>query len=221
MDNFIGNHVKFFAEWGQLITSGVFLTCLFLVYLLVRNNKYYLPNGVVSGLGVFLLFLIMLASSLVFARITQVKPGVMAIINQLEHLKEKAMPLSFRMVTDSSFHEIEEFRGKVVLLNFWATWCKPCLTEIPDLNQLQVDYKEKGLEVILISDEKQDRLLRFHDKNSMQINSGFVESFDWAAMGSERPVTFLINRDGIIVDYFTGAYDYPYFESQILKLLKE
>ncbi len=85
-----------------------------------------------------LLQLIMLASSLVCARITQVKPGVLAIINQLENVKGKAMPLSFRMVTDSSQHEIEEFKGKVVLLNFWATWCKPCLTEIPDLNQIAI-----------------------------------------------------------------------------------
>ena len=149
------------------------------------------------------------------------KPGVMAIINQLENVKDKAMPLSFRMVADSSEHDIEEFKGKVVLLNFWATWCKPCLTEIPDLNQLQLDYKDKGLEVIAISDEKRDRLLRFHDKHPMQINSGYVESFDWATMGSERPVTFLLNKDGIIVDYFTGAYDYPYFESQVLKVLNE
>lgn len=220
MENFIGNNVKFLADWGQLITGGIIVLCIIAIYFLGKNNRYNLPKGFLSIIATLLLLLIITASSLVFARITKVKPSVMVILNQLESVKGRAVPLSFRLVTDSSQQEIEDYRGKIVLLNFWATWCKPCLTEIPDLNKLQKAYKEKGLEVIAISDETQDRLQRFHAKNEMSINSGFVESFDWAQMGSERPVTFLLNTEGVIVDYFTGGYDYAYFESKIQKYLE-
>lgn len=219
MDNFIGNNVKFLADWGQLIMGSVIIVCIGIIFLMVRRNKYFLPNGLGSGLMVLVLLLITLISTMVFARITMVKPGVMAIINQLEDTKGKAKELSFRLVADNSLRTMEDYRGKVVLLNFWATWCKPCLTEIPDLNELQTAYRDKGLEVITISDEKRERLIKFHDKNEMLVNSGYVTSFDWATMGSERPVTFLVDKSGLILDYYTGAYDYQFFESKILEHL--
>lgn len=220
MENFIGNNVRFLANWGQFIAGGLIILCVIAIYFLGKNNRYHLPKGFLSIIATVFLLIIITVSSLVFARINKVKPSVMVILNQLESVKGRAVPLSFRLVTDSSQQKIEDYRGKIVLLNFWATWCKPCLTEIPDLNKLQKAYKEKGLEVIAISDETQERLLRFHAKNEMSINSGFVESFDWAQMGSERPVTFLLNKDGVIVEYFTGGYDYDYFESKIRNYLQ-
>jgi len=219
MDNFIGNNVKFLADWGQLIVGSVMVACICIIYLIVRRNKYFLPKGLGSGLMVLVLLVITLLCTLIFARITMVKPGVMTIIHQLEDTKGKAKELSFQLVSDNANRTIEDYRGKVVLLNFWATWCKPCLTEMPDLNKLQTTYRDKGLEVITISDEKRDRLLRFHEKNNMLVNSGYVTSFDWATMGPERPVTFLINKEGVILDYYTGAYDYQFFESKIVEHL--
>jgi len=220
MDNFIGNNVKFLAEWGQSIMALIIIICLTLIYLMVRKNKYFLPRGILPFLGTLFLILMILAATMVFARITKVKPGVMVIINQLESIQGRQMPLTFLTVADSLQKNITEYKGKVVLLNFWATWCRPCLTEIPDLNQLQNDYKNKGLEVIIISDEKRDRLLRFHEKNNLTVTSGYVEHFDWANMGSERPVTFLLNQEGVIVHYFTGAYDYAHFESKVKEYLR-
>ncbi|MEQ9593415.1 MAG: TlpA disulfide reductase family protein [Cyclobacteriaceae bacterium] len=219
MDNFIGNNVKFLALYGQPITALLILLCLIAIYFTVRRNKYYLPNSFLSGLGVTILFLLSVVFALVFARITMVKPGVMAIINQLEEVKEKAPALSFKLVRDDSPRQIEDYRGKVVLVNFWATWCKPCIAEMPDLNKLQADYRDKGLEIIVISDEKRDRLLRYHEKNEMTVNSGYLEQFDWAEMGSERPVTFLLDKNGVVQEYFTGAWDYEYFEAKVTPYL--
>lgn len=220
MDNFIGNNVKFLAEWGQSIMALIIILCLTLIYFMVRKNKYFLPRGVLPTLGTLFLVLVILTATLVFMRITKVKPGVMVIINQLESIQGRKMPLTFLTVADSLHKNISEYKGKVVLLNFWTTWCRPCLTEIPDLNRLQNDYGDKGLAVIIISDEQRDRLLRFHERNNLAVTSGYVKRFDWANMGNERPVTFLINQEGVIVHYFTGAYDYEHFEEKVLEYLK-
>ncbi len=219
MDNFIGNHVKLLAEWGQLIVGVIFLTCMITGFLTLRKNKYYLPKDFWAYLGTFGLLLLMMLCTLIFLRIQKVKPGVMAIINQLENVKGQSPPLTFSMVNDSGSVNIQDFKGKVVLLNFWATWCKPCLAEMPDLNRLHETYKDKGLAVIVLSDESRDRLIKFMEKKPMQVVSGFVTEFSWATMGSERPVTFLIDRKGVVVDYYTGAYDFEFFESEVSKLL--
>jgi peroxiredoxin len=62
---------------------------------------------------------------------------------------------------------LKELHGKVVLVNFWATWCPPCRKEIPDLQALYDQFKAKGLVVLGISDEKADVVQPFVAKNNM------------------------------------------------------
>ncbi|NER14732.1 redoxin domain-containing protein [Leptobacterium flavescens] len=221
MEDFIGNNIKFIAEWGQLITAGIILLSLFLLFLIGRRNRYFLPKGFFGYLGAVGLLLLILLSSLVFMRITKIKPGVMVIIDQLETIKGQPAPsLNFKLVSDNSEHSIEEFKGDVVLLNFWATWCAPCLKEMPDLNRLQEKYKDKGLTVIALSDEKRERLLKFAERKPFEALSAYTEKFKWVQLGSERPATFLINKEGVVKAYFTGSYDFDFFESEILKYLQ-
>ena len=74
-------------------------------------------------------------------------------------------------LTIESSVTLDSLKGKVVLINFWATWCGPCRMEIPDFNELYRDYNDKGLEVLAISiDDGRDALLNFKNAyNSAKI----------------------------------------------------
>ena len=90
---------------------------------------------------------------------------------------------------------------------------------MPELNRLQKKYQDQGLIVIALSDEDKERLIKFAIKNPFIVSAAYSMEFNWADIQSERPMTFLINREGIIVDYFTGGYDYAFFESKIINHL--
>lgn len=217
MEDFIGNNAKAIVEWGQVITIGVILLFGFIIYRLVRNNKYFLPKGILSALVVSLLTILILISGLAFIKVTQMKPRVSQVLSNLESLHNNPAPsFNFRLLENDTLLNISHYKGKVVLLNYWATWCPPCIKEMPGLNQLQEDYKDRGLVILALSDEEKSRLERFAEKHPFTVIAAYSKEFDWADIQSERPMTFLINREGVIVDYFTGGYNYEFFESKIL-----
>ncbi len=102
---------------------------------------------------------------------------------------------------------LAQFKGKkIVLLNFWATWCSSCKTEIPVLNALYDKYKKSGLEIIGIAIDKDKNQLKSFVKN---------QAIHYPiAMGNQKiqslykvtgvPEFFLINRAGVILDIFIG-----------------
>lgn len=88
--------------------------------------------------------------------------------DQLNKVKEitkdinKAIDFSLNSVTSDSIYTLSKMNDKVILINFWATWCGPCRMEIPDFNELHEKYSSKGFEVlgVSISDTK-DQLIKF------------------------------------------------------------
>lgn len=220
MEDFIGNNAKFIIQWGQAISIAIILTSFLLLYLVVRNNKYYLPKGFLGYSTAIVLTFLILISGLVFTKVTTMKPRISAVLSGLEALHNKpAPPFDFYLLADDSRKSISDYKGKLVLLNYWATWCAPCIKEMPELNRLQSNYEDKGLIVIALSDEDKERLLKFSNKNPFTVSAAYSKEFNWADLQSERPMTFLINGEGIIVDYFTGGYDFDFFESKVSKYL--
>jgi len=222
MEDFIGNNAKFIIQWGQLITAIILIIAIFLLYLLGKNNKYFLPKGFLAYLIAIVLTFLILISGMAFTKVTRMKPRVSVVLNALETLHNKPAPsFDFNLLADDSKKNISDYRGKIVLLNYWATWCAPCIKEMPELNRLQKKYQDQGLIVIALSDEDKERLIKFADENPFIASAAYSKEFYWADIQSERPMTFLINREGIIVDYFTGGYDFAFFESKIINYLKK
>ena len=121
---------------------------------------------------------------------------------------------------------MKDLRGKVVLLNFWATWCGPCRMEIPGLVQLQSRYGARGLRVIgmdEISEDNANAVRRFY--REFQLNYPVVLASD--SVGNlyggitGTPTSILIGRDGRIYAEYVGLVNEQVFARAIRNLLAE
>jgi thiol-disulfide isomerase/thioredoxin len=119
--------------------------------------------------------------------------------------------------------KFSDFRGNVLILDFWATWCAPCRIEIPHFVELQKQYGNKGLTVIGVSlDEQGPEVVKKYVKR-LGVNYPIV-------MGNEKvveayggidaiPTTFVIDRQGRIMSRHMGYEDKAVFEKEIQSLL--
>ena len=148
-----------------------------------------------------------------------------------EHLLE---PDTIHPATADQFRAVlEHHRGKVVIVNYWATWCIPCLQELPELDLLQERYGDRGLKVIAVSlddpDKLEDRVRPFFAKRAPGLVSylataddnsmDFVTSFDPKWPGA-LPTTMFFDRSGELNNIHLGRMLYAEFEEAVLELLE-
>jgi thiol-disulfide isomerase/thioredoxin len=117
---------------------------------------------------------------------------------------------------------LSSYRGKVVLLDFWATWCDPCREEIPHLVELQQRYGDRGLQIIGISmDDSIEPVRPFYQQFHMNypVVMGTAKTGELYGGVLGLPITFLIDRDGRIYSKHIGATDAAVFEREIKSLL--
>ncbi|HXR39515.1 MAG TPA: TlpA disulfide reductase family protein [Terracidiphilus sp.] len=115
-------------------------------------------------------------------------------------------------------------RGKVVLLNFWATWCAPCLVEMPAFVEWQRQYGPQGLSVIGISmddDRTPVRKLAAKLKLNYPVAMGDEDLGELYGGVLGLPLTYLIDRDGIVRARFQGESDLKTIEAQLNSLLDQ
>ena len=123
-------------------------------------------------------------------------------------------------------HTMDTLRGKVVLINFWATWCGPCKKEIPDLSKLYLKYKDKGVVMlgVLSNDNPSDsELLNFQSDFEMEFpvvrqSSDILVSFNYP---QALPTTFIYDKKGRRVGKpRVGAIRVDELESTLAELTK-
>jgi thiol-disulfide isomerase/thioredoxin len=137
---------------------------------------------------------------------------------------EKVSPKLTLKDTEGRYVRLSDYRGKVVLVNFWATWCPPCRTEIPDLIKLQRDYGSRGLQVIGVTypPQKLREVRRFvrGAKVNYPIALGTKETKLLFSSSESLPMTIVIGKDGRVWDIIEGILLPDEFEQKIKPLLE-
>lgn len=133
--------------------------------------------------------------------------------------------------TDEYKELLDNSKGKVVLVNFWATWCPPCVKEFPELVKLYNDYKSKDFVLLFISlDDKSEydsKLLPFLKKQGVDFTSYFgnfsnpetIMNYVDKSWQGEIPFTGIYNKDGILSKTMMGNKTYEQFETEIKKYM--
>jgi len=106
---------------------------------------------------------------------------------------------------------LSHYRGQVVVLNFWATWCPPCVEETPSLVQMQQRLKDKGVVVLAVSTDADDaayhRFIKQHNVDLVTVRDANQQSN--ALYGTVMfPETWIIDRTGMVRRKFVGAVDW-------------
>lgn len=198
-----------------LFCLGLIAVSTGLLYLILRKNRSLIPRGAIQWAATALcVFLVGLSGlTLIFAwSYEEADPDVSTAVY--------VEPFEFQLVSTQETQNIDEFSGRVVLLNFWATWCQPCITELPELDALQSAYSDQGLVVVTLSDEELEELNLYSDLLPQETVSGYIkqeelpESFR-NELANGRPVTYVIDAEGLIRERIRGAGNFEYFEGLV------
>ncbi|HXJ99656.1 MAG TPA: TlpA disulfide reductase family protein [Gelidibacter sp.] len=116
-------------------------------------------------------------------------------------------------------YNFSEAKGKVVLVNFWATWCPPCIAEMPSMEKLYKDYKDDVV-FLLVSNETQEVVSKFKQKNNYDflVHASISPNPELLEVSS-IPRTFILDQQGHIVIDKTGAADWN--SDKVRKLLDD
>jgi peroxiredoxin len=148
------------------------------------------------------------------------KHGVLKLVGDVQGVQAPGFTL---VSLDGSKVSLSDFRGKAVLLNFWATWCPPCKVEMPWFVDLQKQYAKDGLVVlgVAMDDSAPAEIAKF--ASSMGVNYPVLLGTDKVSddYGDVQylPTTFYIGRDGAIVDKMTGLLDRKDIDNAVKRAL--
>ena len=183
-----------------------------------QKNKKFIYTGSIAGI-IVLFFLLSNGNSLL--------GNVSLPQNYAGSIGNKPLPApNFNLMSiDGKQLKLSDYKGKVLIVDFWATWCPPCRKGIPDLIELKRKYGSRGFEVIGVSvdtDTKQD-VVPFVRQNWINYPLVYGDTDVTERYGgiNSIPSSFVIDKNGTIVASFQGLTSISIYEDYINKLLAQ
>lgn len=170
----------------------------------------------------FKISLVFLAGALfIYLLSTSIEPTSKPTI--ISDLGTDAPDFSLDTVTGTPV-KLSQFEGKIVVLNFWASWCPPCRKEIPDLVAAQNQYKSRGVEIIgvAVDGDQPEKIESFAKKHGVNYTIALDDGQIFEAWGgSAIPLTFFIDRKGRIRERFDGLITREELNNILEQMLSE
>lgn len=129
--------------------------------------------------------------------------------------------------SDGRMQSLEQWRGKLLVVNFWATWCPPCREEMPELSRFHERYRDQGIVVLGIATDDVAKIRDFsrETKVSYPLLAGDLDAMNLGnALGNNKgilPYTVILDRDGGVVKTYFGRVNSIMLEEALLPLLTE
>ncbi|MBI5406912.1 MAG: TlpA family protein disulfide reductase [Nitrospirae bacterium] len=172
---------------------------------LVRASRIYWIKYVVINLVIFLGVILILKNSSAEGRNETLSLGVQEYATPIEAIDFTLKDLDNKRIS------LRNYKGKIVMLNFWATWCAPCRLEMPSMEKLYRQFKDKGFVVLAVAaGEKADDVTAFVKEyhitfsTLLDTDQGVAEGYKvWAL-----PTTYFINAEGKIIGRVNGSRDW-------------
>ncbi len=148
------------------------------------------------------------------------------VLSPVKHTSPMPLPDIYLPDVSGNLHSISEWKGKVLVINFWATWCPPCLKEIPEFMAMQEQYAAKGLQFIGIAIDDQESVQEYLVSNKVNypILIGGVTGIALAQQLGNKfdavPFTIVVNPQGQIIHQHPGEFSREQIVEIISPLLK-
>lgn len=153
----------------------------------------------------------------------------LSLFNSSPNLESKSVPLpenTFEWelldLKEAEWKSFNEFKGKVIFLNFWATWCGPCLSEMKSIEDLYNKFGDK-VEFIIISTEEPKTIANYRKRTKSTLPFYTIANAPKTFQTNKYPTTYIINKKGEIVVKEIGAHDWSdkKVKDYLTQLLKE
>jgi thiol-disulfide isomerase/thioredoxin len=121
---------------------------------------------------------------------------------------------------------LSQYKGKIIVLNFWATWCPPCREEMPELSALHTEYNHKNVLVLGVAVDELNLVKKFSQESPVSYPLFAAENEGMelgGSLGNDKgilPYTVIINTDGSVVDTYFGRINKALLESALLPLIQ-
>jgi thiol-disulfide isomerase/thioredoxin len=207
------NWPKLVVEYGQAVAWVAILLSVLMVFFLATRRKLSLAQGLAAWTGCLVAVLVVY-ESVGFLRWATTKVNPLKSV--FRDANKNAPDFAFKLIADESPRTLADYRGKVVVLNLWATWCVPCREEMPMLKRLQESYGKDDVVVVAVSDESAEQQAKFTEFVRAPFVKGRIDP-DTRIAGLyiqpdvARPVTHIIDRSGILRETLIARRSYESF----------
>jgi thiol-disulfide isomerase/thioredoxin len=211
--------IVFYGEWVAL---AIMASAAGLGLLANRRNPRFVPTNAMEWIRTLAAVAIFGCGGFLMVLMATVNAaGVREMYRELDAATGQPAPDLVLERLDGTAVRLDEFAGNVILLNLWASWCGPCVREMPELDRLQATFGARGVSVVHLSREDPEIIETFIQAlptraTHLRIDEASLpRPFDVTTV----PTTILIDRQGVVRESYLGPRDYEFFASRVGPLL--